>query len=1111
MTVVSIVNGREKNLFFYFNIAVALIISITSVTTTFGQQPVKVYEGKEVISTYKLGMDEESPIFYTGREVQGAAGYIYPYPAQTNLSDKLTPVTYNMVYLENEYLKVTILPEFGGKLFSAIDKTNGHELFHRNSVIKPDLIGTLGAWISGGVEWCFPNHHRTTTLMPADYFYKQNKDGSATVWVGETEKTARLRGVIGITLRPGLSYIEVDYRLNNTSAVTKNFLFWANVAVTANEKFRTFWPPSQEIGVFHSNTSFTHWPISHEIYNKVDYTAGADLTWWKNHPAPESIFMWQASEGFVGGYDYGVGAGTVHIGDVYKNKTSKLWQFGPGLEGKNARRKLTDDGKAYVELMTGTFSNNQPDYAWFSPHSVKDAKNYWYPVRDLEIVKNANINATVTLQLTDPYIVFYGFNTTQPFKNAKAILKYGDKIIAENTFDIDPAKPFTTTFKSDNKLDEYQLFVELQDNDGKGIISYKPYKPQNPELPKVQEAPKSPNEIESVEDLYLTGRFVEQFSRPGLNADNYYLEALKKSPDDYRVNTALGIRRLDQWRFQEAKEYLQKAENKLRVKYIQPKEGELYYYMALAKLGLGNTDEAYRDFHQATWYYEWSSPAYYQLALMECQKNNTEKALEYIRNAYSTNNLDGNIVVLYSALLKKQGESQEAGELIKKLLDYDPLNFSAIYQQASLEGASFTRWNKNMQNIDNDYLEIASLFVNANWLEDGIGLLSLIQKPKNLLVDYYLAWFYANNNQPEKASELINRANQISLDYCFPYRSETEKVLQYVINVDPKNANVFYLLGNLLYDKRPDEAMKYWRVAVSIRDDFPMAWRNLAFGTFYHEGNATNAIQFIKNAIQGDPNQPIWYAELETYYDNSSENFRECLAIMEKHLDVLIKDINAPKSLVRLYNLAGEYDKAIDLLSTHHFRTWEGGRETYYYFVDAHTLKALELMKVGKYRYAINELNTAMLYPENLEVGKPLDDDRDAMIYYFLGYAYDAMKDIKKAKECYQKSTEAINSPQWPDLTYFQAKANSKLGNPTKAKEQYTKLIENGRTLFEKGIGISGIGVDEKKFNNISLSEAYYLQALGNKGLGNNDLAESLFEKALKVYKNNLWARNMER
>ncbi|MDR0844836.1 MAG: DUF5107 domain-containing protein, partial [Tannerella sp.] len=559
-------------------------------------EPVKVYEGKETIPTYKRGADEASPVFYTGRGVQGAAGHIYPYPAQTSLGEKLTRETYDMVYLENEYLKVTILPAFGGKLFSAIDKTNGHELFHRNSTVKPDLIGTLGAWISGGIEWCFPNHHRPTTLMPADYAMVENADGSATVWVGETERNLGLRGVIGITLHPGRAYIETVYHLTNDQDITRNFLFWANVAVTANPTFRTFWPPSQETGVFHSNTSFTEWPISHQVYNGIDYSAGVDLTWWKNHPDPVSFFFWQGREGFVGGYDYAQKAGTIHVADVHNNKTSKLWQFGPGLQGQNARRKLTDDGKAYVELMTGTFSNNQPDFTWFFPHSVKEAFNYWYPLRDIEIAKNANLDASVTLQMRDARTVFYGFNTTAPFKDARVLLKHGDETLASKTIDIDPATPFTATYKSKKDVTESELYIELQDNTGTQLIFYRPYEYKHPQLPETQEAPRMPQEIESVEDLYLAGRFVEQFSRPGVNADDYYLEALKKAPDDYRVNIALGIRRVNQWRYGEAEQYLQKASDKLRVKYLQPKEGELFYYLALAQKGLGKTDDAYRNF-----------------------------------------------------------------------------------------------------------------------------------------------------------------------------------------------------------------------------------------------------------------------------------------------------------------------------------------------------------------------------------------------------------------------------------------------------------------------------------------------------------------------------------
>jgi predicted Zn-dependent protease len=1071
-------------------------------------EPVRVYEGQETIPTYKRGTDETSPIFYTGRSVQGAAGHMYPYPAQTNLGDKLTPETYDMVYLENEYLKVTILPAFGGRLFSTIDKTNGHELFHRNSTVKPDLIGTLGAWVSGGIEWCFPHHHRTTTLLPVDYITVRNDDGSATVWIGETERDLGLRGVIGITLYPGRSYVEAKYYLNNSKDVTKNFLFWANVAITANENFRTFWPPSQEIGVYHHNTSFAHWPVSHETYIGVDYTSGVDLTWWKNHPDPMSFFFWQGKEGFIGGYDYAQKAGTVHVGNPYDNKTSKLWQFGPGLLGQNARRKLTDDGKAYVELMTGTYSNNQPDYSWFAPHSAKEAVNYWYPIRDIEIAKNANLDASVTLQMRDAKTVFYGFNTTAPRKNVKVILKYGDETLVDKTVDIDPATPFTETWKGKKELDEYQLYIELQDNAGKTLISYAPYRLQHPELPKPQEEPKLPREIESVEDLYLTGRFVEQFSRPGVNPDDYYLEALRKSPDDYRVNIAMGIRRLNQWKYAEAEQYLQRAADKLQVKYFQPKEGELFYYMAMAQKGQGKSEDAYANFFQSSWYYEWFSPAYYQLARMESNRGDYGKALDFVGKAYSTNNYDGNITVLYSALLRKQGKKEEALALVGKLLEKDPLNFSAIYEKELLQGgASMAKWHGNMQDVDNNYIDIALIYMNAGLFDEAIRLLSSLQSPKNPLVYYYLAWLYESSDQPSKATDMLAAAGRLSLDYCFPFREESEKVLTFAVGKDPGNAAACYLLGNLLYDRRPDDASEAWRKAVEIKDDFPMVWRNLAFGAFHHKKDIKEAVGHIRKAIATDGNHPRWYAELANYYDVSSFDFKECLALMEKNIEMVRQDVTAPQSLVRLYNLNGEYDKAIELLKTHHFRTWEGGRDIYYHYVDAHTLKALELMD-SNLKAAIGELHAAMLYPENLEVGKPLNDERNAMMYYFLGQAYDKLGQKKKAREAYTKSTEAKNTQQWPDLAYYQAKSYEKLGQPEKATSLFEGLIATGKSILERGVAASGIGVEEAAAQqNKYRSDACYLQALGNKGLGKEDEANGLFRKAIDDYKNHLWAK----
>ena len=1079
-----------------------------------GSAQVIVYEGKEIIPTYKKGNDEVSPIFYTGRGVQGAQGKIYPYPSQTQLGDTLIDVSYEMVYLENEYIRIKVLPAFGGRLFSAIDKTNGHELFHTNSVIKPDLIGTLGAWVSGGIEWCFPHHHRTSTLMKSDYRMIENPDGSATVWIGETEKTRDLRGVVGVTLHPGKSYIEVDYRINNTNTIITQFLFWANVAVTANIDFRTFWPPSQKIGVFHNNAYFTQWPIAEEIskYGRTSYKKGTDLTWWRNHPNPVSFFMWDIREGFIGGYDYGQRAGTIHLGDVHKNNASKLWQFGPGLRGQNARRKLTDDGKAYVELMTGTFSNNQPDYSWIFPHAVKDAKNYWYPIRDLEVVKNSTVDASVSLLMRDTKTVFFGFNTTSKFENAKVVLKSGDAVLVEKIVNIDPASPFTFTYKSRKKIDEYKLFVSIEDINGVELVSYHPYQAKHPILPKPQERVKQADEIDNVEDLYLTGRFVEQFSRPGKNPDDYYLAALEKSPKDYRTNIAMGLRRYGQMRYKEALDFLEVASDKLKIKYYQPKEGELYYYKGLIQKALGMEEEAYANFARATWYSPWFSAANYQLALLESSRGNPKKALLKIKDAYSTNNRDGRIVTTYASLLRKSGDKKTAVLLLDKLLEYDPLNFTALYEKELLKGnTSMDKWYKNMQDLDNNHLEMATHYMNVGFYDDGIALLSSLKNPTNPLINYYDSYFQSKSGNKSAAKIAIKKAKSRSLDYAFPYRIESEIILKNALYINPDDDIALYLLGNLLYDNRPEEALALWKKASEIKKDFAMVHRNLAFGAFYHEKSPGKAITNIKRAISIDQSVPLWYSELSKYYEVSNVDFRENLELLENNLSVIKKDISAPKSYVSLLNLNGEYDKAIDFLKSHHFRTWEGGRETYWSYVDTYTLKAKELIKSKAYKEAVSNLEKALEYPENLEVGKPTHDEKNAMIYYYMGIAYSEMGEEKLAIKAYQKSADAENGPNMTELTFYQAQSKKKLGNKEQSDKIFKTLIESGQVLRNEGTDNILIAVEEvATTNNKALSNSYYLEALGYLGLNENNKAQELLKKSLEIYRNHLWAKNMQ-
>ncbi|MDR1879580.1 MAG: DUF5107 domain-containing protein, partial [Tannerellaceae bacterium] len=244
-----------------------------------GGQTVKIEQRPLVLPTYEIGAPDANAIFYTGRVYQGAQGHIYPYPLYDNLTDTKTDKAYNALYVENEYVNVCVLPEIGGRILSATDKTNGYEIFYRQTGIKPALIGMLGAWLSGGVEWNFPHHHRPSSYMPIDWKTEENADGSKTIWIGETELRHRIKWSIGVTVYPGRSWVEARVKIMNRTPFIQSMLYWANVSVHANEDYEVIFPPSTQFGTEHSKVAFTRWPYGETAYGNGDTVS---IAWWKN-------------------------------------------------------------------------------------------------------------------------------------------------------------------------------------------------------------------------------------------------------------------------------------------------------------------------------------------------------------------------------------------------------------------------------------------------------------------------------------------------------------------------------------------------------------------------------------------------------------------------------------------------------------------------------------------------------------------------------------------------------------------------------------------------------------------------------------------------------------
>ncbi len=1102
-----------------FTRAILLLTSLTffSITPTLADSTVRIWEEPLVIPTYEVGEPDPNPRFYTGRTYQGAQGRAYPYPMLDVLTDSRKDKTYKAVYLENEYVRICVLPEIGGRVFAALDKTNNYDFLYHQHVIKPALIGMLGAWISGGIEWCIPHHHRATTFMPVDCTLQENPDGSKTVWVGEIELRHRMKWVIGLTVFPEKSYMEATIKIINRTPFVNSILCWANVAVHANPEYQVFFPPSTEYATYHGKNQFARWPISYEFYSGVDYTRGVDLSWWKNHPSPMSFFAWNCKDDFFAGYDHGKKAGTVYVANHHIAPGKKLWQWGPGLRGQMWDKILTETDGPYIEIMAGAYSDNQPDYSWIQPYEVKIIKQYWYPIRKIAGVKNANLKAAVNLEVTEKNTAKIGFYTTSAYKNAPALLTADDKVVFKQRINIGPDRPFLKEVALAAGVKEKDLRVSLQSSSGEELIAYKPVEKEGAPMPKPVEPPPAPEDIKTIEELYLTGLRLEQFHNAALEPYPYYEEALKRDPYDSRVNTELGILYCKRGMFKEAQEKLNQAIERLTKNYTSPKSGQAHYYLGLALKFQGKFDAAYDALYKATWSSGLHTAGYYNLAEIDCIRGDFEKALKHIDRSIATNAWNTKALNLKSAVLRQLGRFDEASQLTSKTLAFDPLDFRAGHELYLTKRAAGSRKEarKVMNSINvksrgevQSYLETAVDYGNCGLWDEAIECLRLLADSKEReicrhpMVYYYLGYFYEKKGNAEKASECYRTAGKMPPDYCFPFRLEAMDVLSSATNHNPSDALAPYYLGNLLYDNQPERAIKEWEKSQDMDDTFATVHRNLGLVYARTENNIPKAIASLEKAVACDKKDPRVYYELDLLYEAGGVSPDKRLKLLEDNHSTVIKRDDALSREITLYVLLEQYDRAIELLASRHFHTWEGGGRIHNVYVDAHLLSGQKKFKGGRYPEALEDFEAALEYPENLEVGRPKRDRRTCQTYFFMGTAYEALGAPQKAREYFEKSASVEVGRS--EYSYYKGLALKKIGEENKAEKIFDELIESAKpgpavTFFAK--------FGERQAHNIRTANIHYMLGLAYLGKGIQTKAKAEFEEALKLNINHLWAR----
>ncbi|HTL57950.1 MAG TPA: DUF5107 domain-containing protein [Candidatus Limnocylindrales bacterium] len=1064
---------------------------------------VRISEQDLVIPTYLAGEPDPNPMFNLGRNSQGAQGVVYPYPLYDSLTNIRSNKAYRVIYLENEYVRLGIIPEIGGRLFEAVDKSNGYNFIYRQHVIKPALIGLIGAWISGGIEWNIPHHHRATTFLPVQYRIVDNGDGSKTVWVGELEVRHRMRWAVGYTLHPGKSYLECSVRILNRTPVVNTMLCFANVAVHVNDNYQVIYPPSTRFVTFHGKREFTTWPIATTRYAGADFTRGVDVSWYSNHISANSMFAWNYRDDFFAGYDHARQAGIISVADHHIVPGKKFWTWGNGPRGRMWDKILTDSDGPYIELMVGAYSDNQPDYSWLQPFEVKSFELYWYPFRDIGGVKLANLDAAVNLEVKTNRTALLGFCTTATHKNATVTLKTRERSLLSETIAVNPGKPFVREIPLPPGTDEHELRAALS-ADGTELVAYSPERLEPVTMPSPVAGPGTPADFKTTEELFLAGQRLEQFHSPNGKPEVYWEEALHRDADDVRANTAVGIREWKEMKFAEAETHFRKALERLTANYTSPKDGEPFYYLGLSLKAQARLEEAFDVFFKATWSEAWRAPAYFALAEIATEKRDFRSASDYLDRSLEANALNVRAVNLKAAILRHKGNSQAARDVLRIAVRHtDPLDVRLMAEQWL---AGEEKVGPDLQAVlrrhPNTGLETAAEYASAGLWTDGSAILKLqaenASDPNHAspLVYYYLAYFCDQLGEHTKAVDYRKRAARSPPDYVFPFQWELVTVLQRAIDKNPEDARAPYYLGNLLFDGQQEKAVALWERSATLDPSFAIAHRNLAVAYAHQkEPDLPRAIKELESAIACEKKYAEHFAELDALYADAGTPPEKRLAILEHNHEVVVKRDDSLSREIGMKVFAGKYDDAIRLMTGRKFSVWEGGSlEVADHWVNAHLLRGRQRLVASKCTEALADFEAAKAIPENLptehEVG------RDTEIDYWLGLAQETAGQKEKALTSWRTVANAQN-PE-PRRTrgriserdvqaYYRALAWRKLGETTKAETVMRELLEK-------------VNPDRDPHpTNKQIAFAHYISGLAHAGLGEAEQAKTEFQRALQT------------
>jgi tetratricopeptide (TPR) repeat protein len=964
------------------------------------QGPVKAWYAPVSILTYMPADPDPNPLFLEKRVYQGSSGRVYPLPVIDYIERTPHSHFWDAVHIENEFLRLMILPAIGGRIHVGVDKRTGYDFFYRQNVIKPALVGLAGPWISGGVEFNWPQHHRPATFMPVETAIDRDPDGSVTIWCSDHDPMARMKGMHGVCLHPGKAYVELKVRLYNRTLQTRTFLWWANVATHVHEQYQSFFPKDVRYAADHAKRAITEYPLSQGIYYGINYGERArtgvpseempsqfvpdssyppnDLGWYANIPVPTSYMIVGSRGDFFGGYDHRRRAGTVAYANHHIAPGKKQWTWGNHDFGYAWDRSLTDNDGPYVELMSGVYTDNQPDFSFLAPGETKTFSQYWYPIGDIGVPDLANLHAALRVENSDGLLTLH-LQVTENLPEARLNVRIGESEAAHWTGSLTTADPLHLQLPTNRAAGP--LEVTLTDGDRR-VLRYTPDEIVPVSSPTVATEPPLPEEVASNDELFLNGLHLEQYRHPTRAPEVYWREAIKRDPGDCRCNLALGRWHLNRGEFPQAEQHLLASIARLTMRNPNPPDGEPHYTVGLALSYLQRLDEAYPAFYKSTWNAAWRAPAYHRLAEIDCTRANWITALDHLDRSLRAETDNLNARNLRTLVLRRLGRTAEATAFLEETHALDPLDI-------------FSHWlATDAPPRDGQLLlDLAFDLVRAGFLDEALSMLAATAPGTIAGVEPLLLYLQADIlrrlGRSHLSAAVRERARSADPACVFPSRLEEFVLLSKAVQADPNDAHAPYYLGNLLYDRRRySDAIVMWERAVALDPSFATPWRNLGIGYFNVLHDPVGALQAFANARGAAPSDARVLYEYDQLLKRTGQALPERLANLEDNATLVEQRDDLSVELAALYNNLDQPQRALDLLLRHEFQPWEGGEGLVLsQYVRANVLLAHRSLHCGEPAAAIASLLIASNPPQNLSESKHLLMNL-SMIDYWLGVAH---------------------------------------------------------------------------------------------------------------------------